>query len=62
MSEDGKFDYSDLNKKHFWLIRQIYVDQTGKCLISLRKGGGFSANSPEEADEFLNRMERKESK
>lgn len=53
-------DYADVNRKHFMIIRQIYVDPEGKCLISLRKGGGFSAKSPEEADRELNRLERKE--
>ena len=53
-------DYADVNRKHFMIIRQIYVDPNGKCLISLRKGGGFSANSPEEADKELNRLERKD--
>ena len=52
-------DYADVNRKHFITIRQIYVDQEGKCLISLRKGGGFSADSPAEADKILKELERK---
>lgn len=52
-------DYVDVNAKHHSVIRQICVDAKGKCLVALKKGGGFSADSPAEADKILKELERK---
>ena len=51
-------DYSDVNRLHYPIIRMISVDKGGGCVIELRMGGGFSANSVEEADAALRRIEK----
>jgi len=52
--------YQEVNHRYHRLIRMLTVHTDGTATVSLKSGGGFIAESPEEIEKEMKRLAGKE--
>lgn len=53
-------DYSDVNRKHYRIVKCVAVDKNGKARFVLANGKLVTADTPEEAEKKLAKAEKGE--